>query len=142
MEISKSVLDKLKGLNPCSSTVTFTPSEYDSLLDDESMEGFIPSFTTKSLTVEQVSSISEYIFNGEKKSHGHIKGEILGLLDGVIVDWKNMVNLTTGEIIEFTPEGVEQLTEVVLDSILAEVMIYAGFIPRKVRDALTKNSSD
>lgn len=134
MKIDKEKLMKLQGLNPCTSSVTFVPSVYAELALEEGMDDFIPSFTCNMLTNAQVDDVKKMFLRiaraSEKGEFVDKKNEIVSILENCITGWVNMIDLATGKNVEFSKEGVANLTENVLDSIITELSKYAGFIPR------------
>lgn len=134
MNINRDILEKLQGLNPCTSSVTFVPSVYKELEDEEGMEDYTPSFTCDMLSNKQVEQVKGLFVDIAKSSKDNKtfdkKSEMLSIVGGNITGWKNMIDLSNGDSIAYSEESVKLLTENVIESILVELAKYAGFIPR------------
>ena len=135
MKIDKEKLKKLQGLIPCTSSVTFTPEIFAELEEDESMRDFVPLFTCEMFTNEGAEKAKEYIIEytkgiSDKRPMKNKKKGILGAMSKSVKGWSNMYDLSTGEEYVFSSENIENLPELVLESILMELCRYAGIVPR------------
>ena len=135
MKISKDKLAKLQGLSSYSgSSVTFTPKVYDNVLLDPEMKGLVPTFTCNMLTNGQVEAVKTLFLDTSKWSRGgdyvDKKERISSILKGSVIGWTKNFDLFTGEEVEFSIDGISNLSENVLDSIIMEMARYAGFAPR------------
>jgi len=137
MKIDKEKLKLLQGLIPCTSSVTFTPEVYSEFKDNEEMVGFIPTFTCGMLTNELASDAKKYSIEYatgiiDKKPILNKKTRILDIIGELITGWTNMYDLSTGKEITYSEDNVDNLPEILVESIFAELMRYAGIMPRGV----------
>jgi hypothetical protein len=135
MKIDKAKLQKLQGLIPCTSSITFTPSVYDGIKDDEDLKDCIPTFTCLALTEGQVEKIKK--FGADRYKHAtdneffpNKKESMLSAIGENITGWDNLYDMVSGDKIKFSADLIENLPENVVESILMDLSRYAGIVPR------------
>jgi hypothetical protein len=158
MKIDKAKLQKLQGLIPCTSSITFTPSVYSAFEVKEAKkvkeeeEGYkeyleyleyleikklLPEFTCNALTIGQGEKVKNYgVYRvkcaEEEKSFPDKKEKMLEIIEGNITGWNNLYDMSTGEILKFSSELVNDLPENVIESILMDLARYAGIVQRGI----------
>ena len=115
-EISDEMKAKMAGLLPVTTsfTIKFTPKDYDKI-DEE----FRPIFILKPWNANQMKEIAQA---------GNNEAKAIKLIVSQIVGFQNLINLETGEEIEFSTDlkFEELLPKKVLLSILSEISRISG----------------
>lgn len=127
MIVDKKILEQVRGLFPCTNSVTFVPEVYRHLQDDKDLAGLVPSFTCRQLTNGETEACKSFLrkrisgdpFDNEKES-------ALLAIGGCVENWSNLVDISTGEFVIFSKEKVAILPEVLLASIVVAMSQYAG----------------
>lgn len=128
MIVDKEKLEKLRGIIPCTSSVEFVPTCFKAVSESEELKEYTPLFKCRQIRNGEIDAFKMYarksvepdLFEGKK-------AEAINLLTGIIESWSNLYNLSTAELFPFSIENIYLLPETVLDSVIIDMIRYAGF---------------
>jgi hypothetical protein len=124
MVVDREKLDKLRGVLPATSIVEFVTIAHKQIANDESMREFVPVFKCRQLTNSEAEAVKVFM---RKSSDSEVtKAECLQVVENCILGWKNLYDVTTGEVVEYSKEKIAMLPEIVLRSIVNDLWQYAG----------------
>ena len=151
MKIDLEVLKKLEGVGYCGEgVIEFTPSPYKEV--DESLW---PVFKCEPLTNGETSKVravfaevGKRVKNMESSGYAEVEKQVpiatlqLNAISHKIVGWDNLINLRTGDTVEYETSLIETLSERIIAEIFEELAINAGIIPRSVRGSEPQDTGD
>ncbi len=124
MIVDKSVLEKLRGVLPCTSVVEFTTIAHRGMLEDEELKNYTPKFRCRQLTIGENETVKQFLRDSKEGSGD--RTAIIEILKAVVLGWSNLYDISTGEEFVFSPENVAKLPEMVQKSIITDLWQYAG----------------
>ena len=124
MVIDKAILEKLRGVLPCTSIVEFVTIAHRGMLEDEELKEYAPKFRCRQLTIAENETVKTYL-NDSKEGKAD-RNIIIDILKSVVVGWSNLYDISTGEEFAFSVDNVAKLPEMVQRSLITDLWQYAG----------------
>lgn len=118
-KLDADTIRKLSGLLPATNdyTVEIKLSIYDNV-DEE----YRPTFIMSPLNNKELKDLSKKYSTAEDMK----EEEVLELVSKHLVDVNNLIDITTGEPVEYTPEVFETIPTVVKAALVTELMSISG----------------
>ncbi len=120
MIVERAILEKLKGVLPCTSIVEFVTIAHRGILENEELKEYAPKFKCRQLTIGENESAKRILRDG------YDRNEMIEILKAVVIGWSNLFDISTGEEFQYSVDNVAKLPEMVQKSILTDLWQYAG----------------
>jgi hypothetical protein len=126
MVVKKEMLEKLRGVLPAFSEVTFITQAHKTISEDEEMKDYIPTFKCRQFTNGELEKAKDFVRKARKDDEVVSKDEALAIVENCIIGWSNLFDISTGEQVEYSRDAVKNLPELIIRSILNDLWQYSG----------------